>query len=720
MGYRVGELAGPYEVLDLLGRGTFGEVLLAKDQHRRRVALKTVSCDQLSDEAAAGKVQDTALSEARLLMQLKHPHIVRCYEAQLDAARHVVWLALELMDGGDVQSLIDARRQMEQPPFEAHFVRRVLACVGSALEYVHAQGVLHRDCKPANILLARNCQRIKLGDFGISKLLEATNKARTVVGTPYYLSPEIVSGQAYGPAADAWALGVCLFELAALQRPFEAGNPLALVRRICEEPPLDLPPDTPPDISRAILGLLDRDAIRRITLSQALGVSEAVAALATSLEPENSRISSPSNASGCEAPLPALPPLPPPPRSQDVSPVSMATSVSGVNSPSEVGATADIVATLCGWGHGSSNQSPCSEAIARARLALSADIDDPEELQVALLALEQEAPEPGEPMHEAFEALSCELRIRLRALRADAAALLRSLLECPSGEGQLSSVGERTAFPLPAHWVPLRRDPVADTVTTLCQAEEEQGDVAALESAIELATSLGMDTRPAEEAASARGLLSVRVYCGSVSCFMLFSFGISFRAILAGVAKRFGFQDPTGGRPPASGGGASLFELWHREGSEYVHICDQTSWEELCRRRSPSRPGRLELELQAVAGYQPKLRRRVRGPAGLPQAPFVVTGTRLFLPNSSKEGKAFLCPPPSSWTGKTPRKEVRRSTAIPTPVRSSRPCPPREARAGRLPHRRRGFTPSKERCCPPSVPEVPLQLEGHAARRSSW
>lgn len=322
-------------------------------------------------------------------------------------------------------------------------------------------------------------------------------------------------------------------------------------------------------------------------------------------------------------------------------------------------------------------------------------------------------------MHEAFEALSCELRIRLRALRADAAALLQSLLEGPPREARLlQAAAERTALPLPAHWVQLQREATsADTVTTLCQAEEDHGEVAALESAMELASSLGVDTRPAEEAVSARGLLSLRVVWGSVSCFMLFTVDISFRSLIAGVARRFGLQDRAGG--------ASQFQLWHREGSDYVHICDHASWEELCRKRSPSRPGRLELELQAVAGYQPKLKRRVRGPAGLPQAPFVVTGTRLFLPSSNKEGKAdglqpcaFLSPPPSSWTGKTPRKEPRRSAALPTPARGSRPCPPRESRTGRLPQRR--YLLSKGRSSPsPSVPEVPLQLEGHAAGRGS-
>jgi len=209
MGYRTGEQVGPYKVLSLLGRGCFGEVLLCRDPRRplRHVALKTVTCDQLSPEAAE-RVRRAALAEAYLLQRLRHPYIVQCDEVQWDAPRLTVWLALEHMSGGDVQGLIEARRQAGGELFHPHFLRRVLAAVGSALEYIHSEGVLHRDVKPANILLARGSHRIKLGDFGVSRVLESSGCARSVVGTPYYLSPEIVSGKAYGPASDAWSLGV--------------------------------------------------------------------------------------------------------------------------------------------------------------------------------------------------------------------------------------------------------------------------------------------------------------------------------------------------------------------------------------------------------------------------------------------------------------------------------------------------------------------------------
>jgi len=278
--HRAGEMAGRYQVMQLIGRGAFGEVLLAHDPNRpnHKVALKMVSCD-LTDIEAAARARDATLAEAEILRRLRHPHIVECEDACWDTARCVVWLALEFMDGGSAQQAIDSRRSANGRPFEAHFVRRLLVSVGTALRYTHSAGVLHRDVKPANILISRPSMHIKLADFGISKLLEVTGHAHTVVGTPYYFSPEIVSGQAYGPGVDCWALGVCMYEMARLKRPFEAGNPLALARKICEEPPAPLPPETEPDIVSVVAGMLVKEPLQRVALADALRVSDEVTAL---------------------------------------------------------------------------------------------------------------------------------------------------------------------------------------------------------------------------------------------------------------------------------------------------------------------------------------------------------------------------------------------------------------------------------------------------------
>jgi len=704
MSYRAGEFAGNYQVLQLLGRGTFGEVALARDPSRPHhlVALKTVSCDQLTTEAAE-RIRKAALAEAQLLQRLRHPHIVKCEEVQWDPYRHVVWLALEFMDGGDAQNLAEKRRQeLGGQPFEAHFLRRVLASVGSALRYIHSQGVLHRDVKPANMLLTRRSQRIKLGDFGISKLLEETPLAHTVVGTPYYLAPEIVSGLAYGPAADAWALGVCLYEFAALKRPFEAGNPLALVRRICEEPPADLPPETAADINNAVMGLLEREPQQRLSLPHALAVSAAVVALvAAPAEDESLHVTGgPAMFHSLEEINTELAPQSQAPCSpSDLSPVSVATSAWASTQGEEN--AAELVASLCGrqpqqhevqrrrrravpesWataGH-SMTVLPLSgsDAVTKARVALGADVDDPQELQHALCVLEVEALEASESWADVYESLRCELRLRIAALRADAAALLESLLD-PQQEHHEYTI-ERTALVASSRVV---RESVPDTVTTMgfvvtatCSAEPG-GEVAALESAIEVATSLGVDTEPAEEkAASARGLLSIRVVWGKFTKFCLVPLGITFAELISEVARRFGLPENL------SSPGSNL-ELCYRDGAEVFFVRDQASWDCCLRRRGLSfRPGRLELRLEAVASLTPAPQPRRASDPVVTEAFDMpcVTGIRLAPPSSTPD-------PPSVVRAITRTGVVANRLSLPTVTRSSseRNRPAQTAATGRSP-----------------------------------
>ncbi|CAJ1406803.1 unnamed protein product [Effrenium voratum] len=232
------------------------------------------------------------MAEAQLLQRLQHPNIVTCHDVRFDSARRCVWLALEFMDGGDLGNKIKGRRMNGQSPFDGFFLQRVLSAVGSALNYIHSQGVLHRDVKPPNILADRKMKKVKLADFGISKILEASGHAGTVLGTPAYMSPELVSGKPYGSAADAWALGACLYELAALQRPFDASNQLALVWQIVQHEPPPLPPDTPADLSSIIRGLLHKDPLQRLRLED-LG-----------LDAEHSQVHSDSSPGSAYAPPP--------------------------------------------------------------------------------------------------------------------------------------------------------------------------------------------------------------------------------------------------------------------------------------------------------------------------------------------------------------------------------------------------------------------------------
>lgn len=369
MPYRVGDTLGAFTVERLLGRGAYGEVFLVRGQ--LHYAMKVIPCDlgpnkeiptKPSHFRERAQVADptlqAALAEASLLQELRYPHIVSCEEILFDIERSVVCLVLEYMDGGDLHGLIEQHRR-ENDPFDGHFPRRVLAAVGGALQYIHEMGILHRDVKPANVLLSRRSCRIKLADFGIAKLVEAaTLKAHTLVGTPYYFSPELVSGEEYGPPADCWALGAVLYEIVALRRPFEASNQLALVRKICEETPTALPAETADDISAAVDGLLQKDVRKRMSMAEVLSISSPVAALvapsfqANEVPTEEECYAEDASAPDCDG-------------------------GDTFESDSDSWHDADLVTS---W--------RASNAAGLARAALGADEDDPEELRCALQALQ--------------------------------------------------------------------------------------------------------------------------------------------------------------------------------------------------------------------------------------------------------------------------------------------------------------------------------------------
>ncbi|MFK7989556.1 MAG: protein kinase [Sandaracinaceae bacterium] len=198
---RIGTTIGAYVVEGPLGQGGFGEVVLARHQRlQRQVALKLLKPD-------AGSTR--FLREAQLLAQLEHPNIVQVYDfGEADAQ---LFMALELIRGETL--LHRLRTQGALPPAEAAWI---LDGVLAALAHAHQHGVLHRDVKPANILLEQREQEVgvKLVDFGISQGEHQPRLTQTgdLVGTPRYLAPELLDGAAPDATADVWAAGIVLHE----------------------------------------------------------------------------------------------------------------------------------------------------------------------------------------------------------------------------------------------------------------------------------------------------------------------------------------------------------------------------------------------------------------------------------------------------------------------------------------------------------------------------
>ncbi len=235
-GVRVG---GRYRLEALVGRGGSAEVWSAQDEALERpVAVKLVTATGGED---AGRVRD----EARLLARLSHPGLVPVYDAGTDEGGRP-WVVMELVVG---ETLADAIARGALPPERTAEIGRVLA---DALAYVHGQGLVHRDVKPANVLLGRD-GRVRLTDFGIARLVDAARVTATglTVGTASYLSPEQVTGAEVGPPSDVYSLGLVLLECLTGRREYPGSAvEVALAR-------LTRPPRVPPHLPQGWTGLLE-------------------------------------------------------------------------------------------------------------------------------------------------------------------------------------------------------------------------------------------------------------------------------------------------------------------------------------------------------------------------------------------------------------------------------------------------------------------------------
>ena len=217
--------AEEFELVEVLGLGTFGQAELRRvdDSDGASAAsfivIKRVPLQKLSDWSLASSV-----SEMTNGAKMRHPNIVQFYGAYL-SKRSELCLALQYAAGGTLEDTI--KFQVERGPFPVDFVTAWLSQLCDAVRYMHDNRVLHRDISTGNVFLSF-VGDILLGDLGLSRQLASDSAGRTKVGTqvgtPPYMSPELVTGQDYGTSSDVWAVGVVLFEMLALCSPFAAGN----------------------------------------------------------------------------------------------------------------------------------------------------------------------------------------------------------------------------------------------------------------------------------------------------------------------------------------------------------------------------------------------------------------------------------------------------------------------------------------------------------------
>ncbi|WP_206313170.1 serine/threonine-protein kinase [Streptomyces sp. JB150] len=257
-------VAGRYRLDDLLGRGGAADVYEGMDLRLRRpVAVKVFRPDGAAD------TEERFDSEGRLLAQLQHPGLITVYDCGRDDG--TPFLVMELVRGTTL------RRRIAAAPLTPVEACRIGAALASALAHVHRAGVVHRDVKPANILLDE-AGAPRLTDFGISRLLDTTSQTApgALVGTAAYMAPEQVLGRGAGPAADIYSLGLVLIESVKGELEYD-GAPLEAAIARLHRPPV-IPPDTPQALADLLRAMTDADEGRR---PDAHACERALAALAS-------------------------------------------------------------------------------------------------------------------------------------------------------------------------------------------------------------------------------------------------------------------------------------------------------------------------------------------------------------------------------------------------------------------------------------------------------
>ena len=262
------EKLGRYEILSELGKGAMGVVYLGRDPLiGRELALKTFRLGYSAGDQELEQFRTRFLREAQSAGILSHPNIVTIHDVAVDPGGDF-FIAMEYVQGTDLKLVMQRQR------LEPRFATEVVAQIADGLGYAHSKGVVHRDVKPANVIITTDKQA-KITDFGIARV-EASNLTMEgqLLGTPNYMAPEQIQGQAVDHRADIFSLGVMYYELLTGKKPFAAENLTAVTHKIVYEPfpPLE---EQAPGLPAACTDVLGRALAKDPTVRYSQGADMA-------------------------------------------------------------------------------------------------------------------------------------------------------------------------------------------------------------------------------------------------------------------------------------------------------------------------------------------------------------------------------------------------------------------------------------------------------------
>jgi len=265
---------GRYEVVRELGKGAMGIVYLAKDPLiGRLVALKTIRPAAHADDDETKEFQQRFIREAQAAGILNHPAIVTVHDIGQDEGTGCSFIAMEYVEGQNLKEVLQQGR-----PLNFEQIGDIIAQVAEGLDFAHAKGIVHRDVKPANVILLEG-MRAKITDFGIAKIASGVSNLTTTgqfLGTPNYMAPEQIKGAPVDGRSDIFSLGICLYECLTRRKPFGGDSLTSISYKIVHEPfpPLqEINPQIPPGFEEVVAKCLAKDPAKRYQRARDLAIA---------------------------------------------------------------------------------------------------------------------------------------------------------------------------------------------------------------------------------------------------------------------------------------------------------------------------------------------------------------------------------------------------------------------------------------------------------------